>query len=110
MTLVQDPATARFDGMPQSAIEAGVADVVLSPAQIAAELVRLVIHPYVGQAPVEQADVSSVALDDTSRILSALGEAFGVDFSGYKSGTVNRRIERRMVVRHVASGPSMPTF
>ena len=103
MTLVQDPATARFDGMPQSAIEAGVADVVLSPAQIAAELVRLVNHPYVGRAPVEQADVSSEALDDTSRILSALGEAFGVDFSGYKSGTVNRRIERRMAVRRVAS-------
>ena len=103
MTLVQDPATSRFDGMPQSAIEAGVADGVLSPADIAAELVRLAKHPYVSGPPGEQGEVSAEARDDTSRILSALREAFGVDFSGYKSGTVNRRIERRMVVRRVAS-------
>ena len=44
MTLVQDPATAQFDAMPRSAIAAGVADHVLSPPAIAAELTRYARH------------------------------------------------------------------
>ena len=102
ITLVQDPATAHFDGMPQSAIEARVVDAVLSPTQIAAELVRLAKHPYSGPPAVGPLQTTG-EVSDTSRVLGALREAFGVDFSGYKSGTVNRRIERRMAVRHLVS-------
>ena len=41
ITLVQDEKTARFDSMPRAAVLAGVADLVLSPRDIANELMRL---------------------------------------------------------------------
>ena len=47
ITFAQDPASAKFAGMPRSAIEAGVVDFALPIAELAAELVRLSRHPYV---------------------------------------------------------------
>ena len=47
VTFAQEQTTARFDGMPRSAISAGVVDFVLSPEEIAAELARISEHPYV---------------------------------------------------------------
>ena len=90
MTLVQDPATAKYDGMPRSAIEAGVADRVLKPEDVGNELGKL--------ATVQKLIASS---EEEHRIpgtlLELLQERKGVDFSGYKSGTLSRRMRRRMV-------------
>jgi two-component system CheB/CheR fusion protein len=47
ITIAQEPSTARYDGMPRSAIATGVVDLVLTPEQLAEELVRLSTHPYV---------------------------------------------------------------
>ena len=97
MTLVQDPATAKYDGMPRSAIEAGVADRVLKPEDVGNELGKL--------ATVQKLIASS---DEEHRIpdtlLELLQERKGVDFSGYKSGTLSRRMRRRMV----ATGNTTP--
>jgi len=49
ITFCQDPATAKYDGMPRSAIAAGCVDLMLSPKGIANELTRLVKHPYVSE-------------------------------------------------------------
>jgi two-component system, chemotaxis family, CheB/CheR fusion protein len=103
ITFAQEPSSARFDGMPQSAIDARVADAVLTPAQIAAELVRLATHPYVRRPAGEPKVVSPELRDDWTRILDALREAYGVDFAGYKSGTVTRRTERRMALHRLDS-------
>ena len=89
VSLVQDPATAKYDGMPNSAIQAGYATHVL-PADKMPEVllgsVRALTVPR--EAP--------AAMSGMSRILMLLRSATGHDFSLYKKSTINRRIERRM--------------
>src|SRR5215831_14738863 len=92
ITFAQDERTAKYDGMPRSAIAAGCVDLVLTPRAIAAELVRLCKHPYVadGHPPEpEQAE------PNFNEILAILRSGTGVDFSFYKNATIRRRILRR---------------
>ena len=97
ITFVQDVRTAKFDGMPKSAIAAGVADYVLPPAGIALQLVALA---RAAQAPVESPDDLEAPEDaELSRILRLVRSATGVDFTHYKHGTLARRIKRRMTLR-----------
>lgn len=102
--MVQDPETAKFDGMPRSAIATGIIDAVLQAEDIPA---RLLAH--IKQLPVEplpQPVVKSVshAKMNNSEIMTAitqlLHQACGIDFADYKPNTILRRIERRMQVRH----------
>jgi two-component system CheB/CheR fusion protein len=95
ITFAQD-SSAQYDGMPSSAIAAGCIDFVLSPEDIAAELVRLAAHPYVmtRRDARRQQDDASVA-----RILRLVHEATGVDFSNYKATTLQRRLTRRMLLQ-----------
>jgi two-component system CheB/CheR fusion protein len=90
--------TAKYDSMPSSAIAAGCVDFVLSPANIAAELVRVSRHPYV--APETRAPVA-LRDSDLTPVLEALRKGLGVDFSHYKRNTLYRRICRRMVLHKV---------
>ncbi len=94
VTFAQD-ASARFDGMPTSAVASGAIDAVLSPPQIAQELARLSrLAPEPGEPP------SAVLLGDDRelrQLFVALREKIGVDFSGYKPSTLRRRLERRLV-------------
>src|SRR5580698_3613152 len=53
ITFAQDPETAKFDGMPRSAIDSGCIDYVLSPERIAAELSWISTHPNLRRIPVE---------------------------------------------------------
>jgi two-component system CheB/CheR fusion protein len=99
ITFAQDPATARYDGMPRSAIAAGCVDMVRSPEGIATELGRLGAHPYLLEPEPVQADTSEEQCYAT--ILDRLKKAFGVDFSEYKMSTVRRRIARRMAVHRL---------
>ncbi len=55
ITFAQEPSSAKFDGMPRSAIAAGVADFVLAPEEIAKRLVRLAQHPYAAKAEQDSA-------------------------------------------------------
>src|SRR5882757_1369362 len=85
ITLVQDPASARFDGMPRSAVAAGVADVCRPISDLAVELLRLSRHPYVtvpGSGP-SHPDAATM-----SKIFAIVKNAVGVDFSEYKSPTL----------------------
>ena len=98
LTIVQDPLTAKFDGMPKSAISTGVTDYILSPKNIADELLhyskyKMIIEP----------DGENLLLTDEesfTHIYAVLKKLRGVDFTNYKRTTVLRRIERRMVVTH----------
>lgn len=93
ITLVQEPGTAKYDGMPASAIQAGYATYVLPvekmPEQLLNNTRRLNI-------PQEQPQASSSAASGMSRILMLLRAGTGHDFSLYKKSTIGRRIERRM--------------
>ncbi|HLK21682.1 MAG TPA: chemotaxis protein CheB, partial [Bryobacteraceae bacterium] len=58
VTFVQEPSSAKFDGMPRSAVAAGVADFVLTPAEIAKRLIQLARHPYVARTPPDHDDAA----------------------------------------------------
>src|SRR5579872_288959 len=77
--------------MPRAAIAAGPVDLILPPAEIAAELARIGQHPLNGGGPADESQLH--------RIFALLQTATQVDFKGYKPGTIRRRIARRMVLK-----------
>ncbi|MGQ0644866.1 MAG: CheR family methyltransferase, partial [Elusimicrobiota bacterium] len=98
ITFVQEPSSALCDGMPKSAAEAGGADFVLPVAGIVKELARIARYPL-------EPDTRLPAgwEDETmKRIFSLIRAAAGVDFSEYKSPTIQRRILRRMALLKMA--------
>lgn len=93
--MVQDPETARFDGMPRNAMASGAVDHVLSPEMLASEVASLVAS---GEGPPPRPPGPRLAADEVSfePVLRMLGSTMRVDFSQYKPTTVLRRVERRM--------------
>ncbi len=98
VTFAQEPSSAQFDGMPRSAIAAGVADFVLPPAEIAKRVVRLAQHPYVARKHEEAEGAAQETEFEFNRIFQLLRAASGNDFTHYKPPTIHRRIHRRMVL------------
>ena len=101
-TLVQEPGTARYDGMPRSAIKAHVADFVLSPKEIAAQLALIARRPG-STAAVAPSGVRAAAGVGLTEVFAQLRERTGVDFTAYKEATVQRRLRRRMALRKIRS-------
>jgi two-component system CheB/CheR fusion protein len=95
VTFAQDPTTASFSQMPQSAIEAGCVDHILSPEEIASTLAQLVTH-----APQLQSADPTTEEASFSRIQRLLSQHSNVDFLAYKPGTLKRRMENRMTLLH----------
>lgn len=99
VVLVQEPKTARFDGMPRSAIGAGLADIVAPvdelPAKIIAYLHRT---PLVVRKEVVLEDKTQSALEKAIILLRA---HTGQDFTLYKRNTLYRRMERRMGIHQI---------
>ena len=104
VTFAQDPTTAKFSSMPQTAIGSRCVDFVMSPEAIAAELTTLARHPYI--AADEAAEAPGSAADLKHRfdpILELLRDATGVDFALYRETTIQRRIMRRLALRNIGS-------
>jgi len=93
LTLAQDPQSAEFPSMPASAIATGVVDLVLLPAQIAE---RLLVHNCQLTGTQTPPAVALRAADSLERIISLVAQHTQQDFSDYKRGTIERRIERRL--------------
>jgi two-component system CheB/CheR fusion protein len=110
MVVVQDPLTARFDGMPRSAIETGIVDDVMMPERIFDRLMS-----YARQVN-STLDISSLEAEGDaptaglSRILSILNSQTSTDFTHYKKTTLIRRIERRMHLNQVSSHEDYATL
>ena len=98
VTFAQEPSSAKFDGMPRSAIAAGVVDFVLAPEEIAKRLVRLAQHPYVPEKSGEDSEAAQETESALNRIFHLLRSVTGNDFTHYKHTTIRRRIHRRMVL------------
>ncbi|MDO9071415.1 MAG: chemotaxis protein CheB, partial [Deltaproteobacteria bacterium] len=100
ITFAQDEATAKYTGMPQSAVAAGCVDFVLSPELIARELARLARHPFGRPVPPPPVPEKSLEEEGTefNRILALLKIETGVDFTHYKHSTIKRRILRRQAL------------
>src|SRR6266446_1754635 len=102
ITFAQDERSAKFDGMPRSAIAAGCVDFVLPPDAIAGELARIRAHPYLATSSSSRtAELVPDGDPQLKDILHLLRTANGVDFSDYKPATVKRRILRRMALHKV---------
>lgn len=97
VTLVQEPSTVKYDGMPVSAIQAGYASHIL-PVEKMPEILQIDLDTLAirGEMP-----PSSIAADGVTRILALLRTGTGHDFSQYKKTTISRRIERRMMQHNI---------
>lgn len=98
-TFAQDPQTAKYTGMPQSAIDTGCVDWVLPPESIASEI-AVIARSHGAVSVVNAAPAAATTL---KKLLIKVKQQTRIDFSGYKEGTLWRRIERRMAARHIAS-------
>ena len=103
LTFAQAEASAKYFGMPRSAIASGCVDAVLTLPQLAKELVRISKHPLVKYrgAKTLHADAFPEQGDAYSKIFFLLRQHSGVDFSRYKQSTLQRRITRRMVLHRL---------
>ncbi|MEJ2883659.1 chemotaxis protein CheB [Pedobacter sp. GR22-6] len=91
MVIVQDPATAQFDGMPNSAIASGNADFVLAPDKI-----HEALFEYNEEEPVKVLEPGNVDDGLLEEIFKLVLSKSGNDFNLYKTATIVRRISRRM--------------
>lgn len=100
ITFAQDSKSAKYDGMPNSAIASGCIDMVLPPAGIAQELMRIREHPYVTNPPSETSEsIESDRAPQMAQVFRLLKQVCKVDFSDYKPATIRRRVMRRMALR-----------
>ncbi len=100
MTMVQSEESAKYDGMPHSAIASRVIDFILPPEEMPAQLLA-----YLGQnqhtSPL--LPYSALPSDTLQKIFMVLRARTHHDFSLYKPNTICRRIERRMHVNQITA-------
>ncbi len=93
MVMVQDPKSAKFDGMPGSAIKTGLADYILPPEAMPENLIKYASQRIKGTLKVSN---EGKIPDSFQKIFILLRNNTSHDFSNYKQNTIYRRIERRM--------------
>ena len=102
ITFAQDTQSAKYDGMPASAIASGFVDFILPPQEIAAELARIRDHPYVAGSDRGGHEDELEGCDSRmAQIFLLLRRLTKVDFSEYKQPTIHRRIQRRMALHKI---------
>ena len=100
VVLVQEAATAKFDGMPRSAIDAGLADIVAPADELPQKILTYLQRtPLLAKSEVALEDKTQSALEKAVILLRA---HTGHDFSLYKRNTLHRRIERRMGIHQIS--------
>lgn len=95
--LVQDSESAKFDGMPKSALATGLARLALRPEEMPEALIRYIGHPSVNDLP-HHPVVDPVPENAMQAIFRLLRDTYDIDFSHYKPETVSRRTERRLQI------------
>jgi two-component system CheB/CheR fusion protein len=100
MAMVQEPESAKYDGMPRSAIATGLVDYVLPAREMPQQLIAFVEHAF-GRAPRKVPEAVPKTADLHKKIFVLLRAQTGRDFSHYKQNTVRRRIERRLALHQI---------
>ncbi len=91
LVMVQEPSTAKFDGMPNSAVTSGNADFILPTGKMHQEL-----YNYIQQEPIQLLEGGKVNEQLLNELFNLVHEQSGHDFNYYKTPTIIRRIGRRM--------------
>lgn len=99
ISMVQIPATAKYDGMPQSAIHAGCVTHILAVEEMPAMLLTLAQQSHLRASM--PAILTEEARGKLDKILLHIRSHTGHDFSSYKKSTIGRRIGRRMAHHHI---------
>ncbi len=99
LVLVQSPDSAKFDGMPRSAIDAVIADIVAPANELPAKLIEfLKFVPIISH---DDKDLAAKNKSNLDKIIILLREQTGHDFSLYKKNTLLRRINRRKGIHQI---------
>ena len=99
VVFVQAPASAKFDGMPRSAIDAGLADVVAPAEELPGRIIEYLKHaPLIATPDPSRESKKESGLE---KVFILLRTQTGHDFSLYKKSTIYRRIERRMGLHQI---------
>ncbi len=101
LAIVQDPAEAEYDGMPQSAIATGLVDLVLPLARIPGAILDFVRTQPEIPLPADEEEIEAETNRLLLKVFAQLRARTSRDFSRYKRATILRRIQRRMQLRHV---------
>lgn len=103
LVIAQEPESAKFDGMPNSAINTGIIDLILRPEDMGSKIESYIQHPLV-------ADESNLIQEGMTGHEDLMAEIFNVlkmkseiDFAKYKPSTVARRIERRLTIKQITT-------
>jgi two-component system, chemotaxis family, CheB/CheR fusion protein len=100
MAMVQEPPSAKYAGMPSSAMATGLTDYVLPAADMPAQLIAYTRGPYL-KTRMAAVPAATFPKEPLQRILVLLRTHTGNDFASYKMNTIRRRIERRMNVHQI---------
>lgn len=98
MAMVQDPETASYPAMPQSAIATELADYVLPPEKMPEALIKYV-RDYCASGLKPIAEMKQLE-DDLTQVLALVRACGKLDFRQYRKKTLARRVERRMSLGH----------
>jgi len=96
--LAQEPTQAKFDGMPKSAVDTGLVDIVAPVEELPSRIAAYVKHGPLKKLEPDLADHDRKALEN---IIVLLRSEIGHDFSLYKKPTLYRRIERRLGIHQI---------
>lgn len=101
ITIIQEPATAKYDGMPKFALRTGSVDLIMPADQIGSTLERLL------KAPIEQLAMLDEGAqgDSINAMMTLVRRHTGFNLNDYKRTTVLRRIKRRLSILGLSSFP-----
>ncbi|MGM0508675.1 MAG: CheR family methyltransferase [Fusobacteriota bacterium] len=99
MVMVQNPFSAKFDGMPRNAISTGIVDFVLDIEEMPKKIMKYLNHPYISDDSPEHINYENE--DTITKILRIIRHETELDFSDYKRNTIIRRIQKRMSVKGI---------
>ncbi len=100
IVISQDPEEASYDGMPRSALQTGLTDLVLPANEMPGKLIEY----RKSLKKIKISDSEELPENDAkilSNIFGKVNAKMGHDFSQYKRSSILRRIERRMRITHI---------
>ena len=101
LVIAQAPETASQPGMPSSVIATGLVDVVAAPEKMPEVILAYRRRAAVTGPAAAEAETEPKSLEGLPAILAVLRARTKHDFRGYKQGTIQRRIERRLGLQQV---------
>ena len=98
-TIAQQPMNAKYDGMPNSAINTGNIDLILDTEVMITEIIEILNYrgKNINQNPIQNQNQVYTS------IIKKIYTVKKVDFSLYKNSTIQRRIERRMAALKIVN-------